>query len=203
MCFTNRVCTKTDARFSSAPSPARETGDAIPDVNLPARPVGAGHRMSADLRASIAAHNLRVSKTIMEGTPAGTALTDGALDDRERQSLMARVDAATELPKDEKRRLSAELVAQASTLGRVTDWMKRLKDLESTDHERLADMLVAEALASAAIDQRQRSTQQPDGEKSARKRRLLKGPPEFEEPAVRTRTAKSIPIGKLTSKNDT
>jgi hypothetical protein len=65
---------------------------------------------------------------------------------------MARVDAATELPEAEKRRLAAELMAQASTPGRVTDWMKRLKDLEATDSERVADILVAAAAADGRID---------------------------------------------------
>lgn len=48
--------------------------------------------------------------------------------------------------------LVAELVAQASTPGRATDWMKRLKDLEATDSERVADILVAAAAADGRID---------------------------------------------------
>lgn len=95
-------------------------------------------------------HYAHVQATLM--LALFVAMADGALEDRERQSLMARVDAATELPEDERRRLVAELVAQASTLGRVTDWMKRLKDLEATDSERVADILVAAAAADGRID---------------------------------------------------
>jgi tellurite resistance protein len=92
----------------------------------------------------------QVQATLMLALLVATA--DGTLDDRERQGLMARVDAATELPEAEKRRLAAELMAQASTPGRVTDWMKRLKDLEATDSERVADILVAAAAADGRID---------------------------------------------------
>ena len=92
----------------------------------------------------------QVQATLMLALLVATA--DGTLDDRERQGLMARVDAATELPEDERRRLVAELVAQASTPGRATDWMKRLKDLEATDSERVADILVAAAAADGRID---------------------------------------------------
>lgn len=46
----------------------------------------------------------------------------------------------------------AELVAQASSPGRLSDWMKRLKDLEAVDGDRVADMLVAAAAADGRIE---------------------------------------------------
>jgi len=95
-------------------------------------------------------HYAHVQATLMLALLVATV--DGTLNDRERQGLMARVDAARELPEDERRRLMAELVAQASTPGRVTDWMKRLKDLEAVDGERVADMLLAAAAADGRID---------------------------------------------------
>lgn len=80
------------------------------------------------------------------------ATVDGALHEQERQGLIARVAAAKELPEDERRRLMAELVAQASSPGRLSDWMKRLKDLEAVDGDRVADMLVAAAAADGRIE---------------------------------------------------
>jgi len=61
----------------------------------------------------------------------------------------------------------------------------------------------AEAQAGAEIDRQQRGSGQTEGEKASRKRRLLKGSPDLERPADRKPSVKSIPVGKLTSQNDT
>ena len=68
--------------------------------------------------------------------------------------------------------------------------------------ERAEAAVQAKAHASAAIDQRQRGSKQSEGEKATRKRRLLQGQPELDQPTERKDTD-SIPVEKLTSENDT
>lgn len=92
----------------------------------------------------------RVQATIMLGMLVASA--DGTFDEGERRGLVARIEGATFLSEDERRRLKAELVANEQAPGRMADWMKLLKDMEAADGAWVADVLVAAAAADGRID---------------------------------------------------
>lgn len=92
----------------------------------------------------------KVQATIMLGMLVASA--DGTFDESERRGLVARIEGATTLSVDERRRLQAELSANEHTPGRMADWMKLLKDMEATDSSWVADVLVGAAAADGRID---------------------------------------------------
>lgn len=92
----------------------------------------------------------KVQATIMLGMIV--ALADGTFDQGERRGLVARIEGATFLPEDERRRLKAELVANEHAPGRMADWMKLLKDMETADSAWVADVLVGAAAADGRVD---------------------------------------------------
>ncbi len=87
--------------------------------------------------------------SVMLGMLVGHA--DGSLDQKEKQSLGARIEASPNLSADERLRLKAELSLAEADPTKLNDWTRKLKDVPPSARSALAAELVAIASADGTV----------------------------------------------------
>lgn len=124
-----------DPMFAVKPGPGDERAFLFPIAGTPANEVTEAYRTQ--------------QLSAMLGMLVGHA--DGQFHELERKELLDRIEAASDLSPDEKRRLEAEIRLNERDGKRLEGWIKRLKNVPETARDVIATELVALASADGTL----------------------------------------------------
>jgi tellurite resistance protein len=124
-----------DPMFAVKPAPGDERAILFPIAGTPANEVTDAYRTQ--------------QLSAMLGMLVGHA--DGQFHELERKELLDRIEAASDLSPDEKRRLEAEIRLNERDGKRLEGWIKRIKNVPETARDVIATELVALASADGTL----------------------------------------------------